>query len=69
MNKIKDELVKETCKLGKGEECCAYLAIGAGGFECAKGTRMAYSIEHRLAIGSMNAKGDNCQGVATHNSP
>lgn len=63
MIEIKDkEHVKEICKLGKGEECCAYFVMGPG-FMCAKGTTLAYTIELRLAAGTMNAKGDNCQGI------
>lgn len=55
--------VKEVCKIGKGEACCAYLVVGPKGFECAKGTTLVYTIEHRLAMGAMNAKGDNCLGI------
>lgn len=63
MNKIEDkEHVKGVCKVGRGDECCAYLVIGHG-FECAKGTSLAYTIERRLALGTMNAKGDNCMGM------
>jgi hypothetical protein len=50
---------KDICKLGKGEECCAFLVSGAGGFEC---LRMGYpnntSIFARLEEGTMNAKGE-----------
>lgn len=64
MTKILDKShAKEICKLGKGDECCAYLVMGRGGFECAKGTGMEKFIELRLAEGTMNAKGDNCQGI------
>lgn len=64
MNKIESKThIKEVCKIGQGEECCAYFVIGAGGSECAKGTMLAYNIELRLANGTMNAKGDNCEGM------
>lgn len=64
MNKIESEThVNEVCGMGKGEECCAYLAMGTVGLECAKGTELAYHIELRLAMGTMNAKGDNCLGI------
>ena len=56
---------KDICRLGKGEECCAYLICGTNGFECIK---MSYplnsSIYKRLEEGTMNAKGigewDDC---------
>ena len=68
MNKIENTThVKEVCGMGKGEECCAYLICGASGFECAKGTELAYQIELRLAMGTMNAKGDNCLGITAVN--
>ena len=55
MVKIKDP--KETCKVGQGSECCAYVSVGADGFECLKGTGVQAMIDARLQDGSMNAKG------------
>lgn len=50
---------KEVCRLGKEEECCAFLACGGNGFEC---IRMSYpangSIFSRLKDGTMKAKGE-----------
>jgi hypothetical protein len=54
------EQVREKCKLGQGELCCAYLAFGGDGFECLKGTSLELTIKQRLASGSMKAKGDYC---------
>lgn len=66
MNKIEDKTyVRETCKLGKREECCAYLAMSSDGWACVKNTELASQIELRLANGTMNAKGDNCAGIAS----
>ncbi len=52
-----DEATK-ICKLGEGEECCAFLAVSAEGFEC---IRMSYptntTVFRRLEEGTMNAKG------------
>ena len=59
------DYVDKTCKLGHGEACCAFLMMGATGFECAKGTEVGGTIRRRLAEGSMNAKGDNCAGWGT----
>ena len=58
---------KEMCKVGQGEECCAFLLMGADGFECAKGTFAEDVINLRLAEGTMNAKGDNCSGYTEEN--
>ncbi len=62
MSIIESKHAKEICKVGQGEECCAFLMMGANGFECAKGTRAHAIINLRLAEGTMNAKGDNCDG-------
>jgi hypothetical protein len=47
---------KEICNLGKGSECCAFIVVGGGGFECAKGTSVGSHIFRRLKEGTMNAK-------------
>lgn len=53
------EEAKDICRMGKGSECCAFLAAGAQGFMC---IRMSYpmnaSIFPRLKEGTMNAKGE-----------
>lgn len=53
------EEAKSVCKLGRGEECCAFLVCGANGFEC---IRMSPSfnavIFSRLKEGTMSAKGE-----------
>ena len=55
---LEGEEPKEICKLGQGSECCAFLAVGSGGFSC---LRMDYpnnsTIFDRLEKGTMNAKG------------
>ncbi len=55
------EYIKEMCKAGQ-EGCCAFLVAGSEGFECAKGTGLQQLIDLRLAEGTMNATGDNCNG-------
>lgn len=56
---LEGEEPKEICKLGQGDECCAYLVMGAKGFEC---VRMLYpynlEIQGRLNAGTMVAKGE-----------
>ena len=56
---LENEEPKETCKLGQGESCCAFLVCGTNGFEC---WRMNYpsntTIFNRLEKGEMNAKGE-----------
>lgn len=53
---------REICKLGQGEDCCAFIVMGMDGFECVKGTLTQQTIELKLAEGTMNAKDDNCKG-------
>jgi hypothetical protein len=59
MVELTGEEAKSICRLGQGSPCCAFLVVGAGGFEC---IRMAYpmnaSIFTRLEDGTMNAKGE-----------
>lgn len=54
---------RDVCLIGKGVACCRYL-IGDGlGLHCAKRhAAFAAEIERRQAVGSLNAKGDNCAG-------
>lgn len=50
---------RDICKLGQGEETCAFLVGGSRGFECWK---LSFpnnaSIYDRLDKGTMNAKGE-----------
>jgi hypothetical protein len=56
--KLTGDEAKELCKMGQGDECCAFLVCGAKGFEC---IRLDYpnnlQIFDRLEKGTMNAKG------------
>lgn len=49
---------KDICGLGKGDDCCAFLAISAKGFEC---LRMYHPLNtqilRRIEEGTTNAKG------------
>ena len=57
--KLSTEEAKDICRVGQGEECCAFLVMAPGGFEC---IRMSYpmnsNIFSRLEEGTMNAKGE-----------
>lgn len=65
MSGIPWEYVTETCRVGQGAECCAFLT-NTGEWACAKDEpRMAGIIESRLARGELTAQGDNCPGFAT----
>lgn len=55
-----DEHVKNVCKIGQGAECCKYLLLGSGGFECGKLT--AKETIDKLWNSTKNAQGDNCEG-------
>ena len=59
---IPDDYVKNTCRIGQGAACCAYLVAGGNGLECAKGTAIELVIQARVVQRSMNALGDNCDG-------
>ena len=48
---------KSACRLGEGDECCAFLVMSATGFECIWNTPSAGIIFKRLQAGTMNAKG------------
>ena len=54
--------VKNVCKLGQWKECCRYLIMGGGGFDCAKHTSVAALLDKRVADEEMHARGDNCEG-------
>lgn len=62
MNKIDSKTLKEVCKVGSGETTCRFVTVGSKGFECAKHTSVASIINARIAAGTFNAKGDNCEG-------
>lgn len=51
--------VENVCKLGQNADCCKYLTMGSGSFECAKITSLKSIIDART---DMNAKSDNCEG-------
>ena len=49
---------RDVCRLGKGEECCAFLVAGRDGFECGRGHESIYNtIQGRIARGQMTALG------------
>ncbi len=56
------DTVRETCKLGKGAECCRYLSMGGTGFQCEKLGPIRGIIDSRMNNGTMQAQGDNCPG-------
>jgi hypothetical protein len=60
---IDDAHLRAHCKPGAGAACCRYLAMGASGWGCAKlEPAMAAFIDRRVALGTMIARGDNCEG-------
>ncbi len=62
---LTDARVKDTCKMGQGEACCRFLTIGDDGWSCAKLTLLAGHMNPRVAMNTMTARGDNCDGVAS----
>lgn len=65
---LPDGHLEAVCRIGQGEKCCAYLAMGGPvedlpGWTCAKDMpTIRAAIALRLAAGTMTAKGDNCSG-------
>ena len=61
---IPKEKLEKVCKIGQGHETCAFIVgVGKEGFICAKGNpSLEANIRKRLAKGTMNAQGDNCDG-------
>jgi len=57
-----NEHVKNVCRIGQGNACCCYMVIGAQGFECVKNTQMNGYLDSRVAMETMVARGDNCEG-------
>lgn len=60
--------VKFTCKIGQGHDCCRYLVMGTGGFECAKLTEMKGLLDKRVNDHTITARGDNCDGKPMYDS-
>lgn len=61
--RITEDKLKNDCKLGQGPVCCRYLIGGERGFECAKLLSLKEYLDGRVAAGTINAQGDNCEGV------
>ena len=57
-----NDQVRNICKAGQGNICCRYLVIAAMGFECVKNTELKAYLDARVAMETMVARGDNCDG-------
>lgn len=57
-----NEHIKNVCKIGQGHDCCRYLMMGAGGFECAKHSSLQALLDSRVEMKTIVARGDNCEG-------
>ena len=55
--------LREVCKLGQGPATCRYIVGQSEGLCCAKGALIQTAIDQRIHL--MQAKGDNCEGLAT----
>lgn len=65
---ISETHLHETCGFGQGGKCCRYLVMGEKGFQCAKLTSTALTIDARVAAGAFAAQGDNCPGIPMETS-
>jgi len=61
MNGINDH-VRNTCKIGQKSACCRYLVITPHGFDCVKNMEMRAYIDSRVAMETMVARADGCEG-------
>lgn len=60
----KEPWLKRVCRIGQGHDCCRYILCGAGGFHCGKHGSLRAHLDDRVARETINARGDNCPGVA-----
>ena len=61
-NLIPDSMLKDTCLIGQGVDCCRYIACGVNGFECAKHDEsLKDALDANVTL--MTAKSDNCNGL------
>lgn len=62
-DELTDDHAKTVCKIGQGNDCCRYLTMSGMGWGCEKGTALKFLLDARVATQSINARGDNCEGV------
>jgi hypothetical protein len=60
-NKIRMH-IKDVCKIGQGHDCCRYLTMGPGGWDCEKHSMLKLVLDHRVITETIVARGDNCEG-------
>ncbi len=56
------DYIRDVCKIGQGAACCRYLTMGADGWSCEKTSSLKALLDARVATGTINARGDNCEG-------
>ena len=55
--------LRAVCRIGLNGETCRYLGVGPDGFQCLKNDpSLKGMIDARVATGTFNAQGDNCEG-------
>ena len=64
MSDDKKKRAIEICKMGRGSECCRYMAVGINGFTCLKLTNLKDVLDKRVELNTITAKGDNCDGIS-----
>lgn len=60
---LTDDYAKSTCRIGQGAACCRYLTMSPKGWECQKHQSLRGLLDQRVSDGTINARGDNCEGV------
>lgn len=56
------EHITNVCRIGQGAACCRYLTMSTQGWGCEKHTALKRTLDRRVEVGEMNARGDNCEG-------
>lgn len=63
MKIIPEDMRDNVCKMGQGHDCCRYMVVSGDGISCAKNSQFHKTIDQRVALEKMTARGDNCEGL------
>lgn len=62
--KIDDDYLNNICKIGNKNNTCRYILMSSEGqFVCAKHTKMRQVLDELVEKESIEARGNNCQGL------
>ncbi|MFW6130277.1 MAG: hypothetical protein ACOC56_03760 [Atribacterota bacterium] len=62
--RIDDDYLNDVCKIASKNNTCRYILMGPEGhFVCAKHTKMRQILDELVKKESIEARGNNCQGL------